>query len=149
MSPSASLAHYKSNLDPPPIYAGGIAPLMLVPNSSAEDDDDNNDNMRTPRKRLSHPNNANVFFGIPVTPRKLNFATSSSMDSPFRTPGGLGASPFRTPGSHRIIDPHDPRTLLDEELSRSYDASPGGLFGKKPGSLLYDSPGYDTQNRWW
>ena len=144
MSPSASLAHYKSNLDPPPVYNGGVAPLGMAP--EAEEDDP----MRTPRKRGSatQQQTTTAYFGQPVTPRRLVFPTSLA-DSPFRTPvGGLGAS---TPGS-RIYDPHDPRTLLDEELNRisgGYD-SPAGLFGKGRGSLLYDSPevGLDSPGKW-
>lgn len=54
-------------------------------------------------------------------------------------------SPFRTPRSRDIYDPHDPRTLLDEELSRpmlGVGDSPLGIFGKRS-ALLYDSPGPD------
>ena len=151
MSPTASLAHYKSNLDPPPVYNGGVAPLDVAPEQ--EDDDP----MRTPRKRGStsqQQTTTAAYYGQPVTPRRLVFPTGLA-DSPFRTPvGGLGASPFRTPGS-RIYDPHDPRTLLDEELNRisgGYDDSPAGLFGKGRGSLLYDSPGLglglDSPGKW-
>jgi len=31
MSPTASLAHYKSNLDPPPVYSSGVASLDMAP----------------------------------------------------------------------------------------------------------------------
>ncbi|KAF8963439.1 hypothetical protein BDZ97DRAFT_1028652 [Flammula alnicola] len=144
MSPTASLAHYKSNLDPPPTYSGGVQPLDV------SHDQEDEDPMRTPRMRVpSNPTmNTNVFFGHPVTPRRLVFGSSS--DSPFRTPiGGLGASPFRTPGSRSIFDPHDPRAILDDELNRAYDDSPAGIFGKGRGSLLYDSPGYDSPAKWW
>ena len=136
MSPTASLAHYKSNLDPPPPYSGG--------------DDEVVDPMRTPRKRVSNTDTSNL-YEPPVTPKKLIFHSGLD-DSPFRTPsGGLGASPFRTPGARNIIDPHDPRTLLDDEINRignSYGDSPAGLFGKGRGSLLYDSPGLDSPGKW-
>ncbi|KAJ3515532.1 hypothetical protein NLJ89_g1702 [Agrocybe chaxingu] len=139
MSPSTSLAHYKSNLDPPPVYTGGITPTPL----DFMQGDDDADPMRTPRKSGS---STMTIFGNPVTPRKLMFGMT---DSPFRTPSGQ--SPFRTPGSRHIFDPHDPRRLLDEELNRMNNDSPGGLFGNARGSLLYDSPGLDTDShpKWW
>jgi hypothetical protein len=136
MSPTASLAHYKSNLDPPPLYKRGHA---------AENGVD--DPMQTPRKRGSKADTSNL-YEAPVTPKKLIFPSGLD-DSPFRTP--IGASPFRTPGLRSIMDPHDPRTLLDEELNRinnSYEDSPAGLFGKGRGSLLYDSPGLDSPGKW-
>ena len=144
MSPTASLAHYKSNLDPPPFYNGG----HIIDNGT--EGDEVVDPMQTPRKRVSKMDTSNL-YEPPVTPKKLIFPSSLD-DSPFRTPsGGLGASPFRTPGSRNIIDPHDPRALLDEELNRignSYGDSPAGLFGKGRGSLLYDSPGFDSPGKW-
>ena len=142
MSPTASLAHYKSNLAPPPLYNGGHA--------ADQGDDEDVDPMQTPRKRGSKADTSNL-YEAPVTPKKLIFPSGLD-DSPFRTPiGGLGASPFRTPGLRSIIDPHDPRTLLDEELNRinnSYGDSPAGMFGKGRGSLLYDSPGLDSPGKW-
>jgi hypothetical protein len=145
MSPTASLAHYKSNLDPPPLYNRGQAT-----DNAKERDDEAVDPMQTPRKRGSKADTSS-FYEPPVTPQKLIFPSGLD-DSPFRTPiRGLGASPFRTPGSRNIIDPHDPRTLLDEELNRignSYGDSPAGLFGKGRGSLLYDSPGLDSPGKW-
>ncbi|PPQ67699.1 hypothetical protein CVT24_002755 [Panaeolus cyanescens] len=126
MSPTASLAHYKNNLDPPPVFSGGIAPLE-VQDPTEEDADP----MRTPRRRSG----LNTLLGPPITPRKLLFS-SNGIDSPFRTPG------------RGLFDPHS--SLLDEELSRSYDESPGGLFGKNRSSLLYDSPGLDLgSSKWW
>ena len=136
MSPSASLAHYKSNLDPPPIYSKSIAPLELL---GLEDDEDGGVT-RTPRKRLG--SNPGPMLGPPVTPKRLLFSAALG-DSPFRTPGGLGVSPFRTPGSRNLLDPHDPKALLDDEMNRSFD-SPAGLFGKDRSRLLYDSPGIDS-----
>lgn len=123
MSPNASLAHYKSHLDPPP----------TVPFEEADDD---HDPLKTPRRRKDSNQ------GNPLTPRKL--FSSSMMDSPFRTPNGVGSSPFsRTPQAKPVLDPQDPRTLLDDELQRmgTLSDSPGGLFGKSRSSLLYDSPG--------
>jgi len=145
MSPTASLAHYKSNLDPPPLYSRG----HTIDNAT-ERDDEIVDPMRTPRKRVSNAETSNL-YEPPVTPKKLIFHGGLD-DSPFRTPsGGFGASPFRTPSSRSIIDPHDPRALLDDELNRignSYGDSPAGLFGKARGSLLYDSPGLDSPGKW-
>lgn len=133
MSPTASLAHYKSNLDPPPPYIGGHAT-----ENATEGDDEVVDSMRTPHKR-SKSDTSNL-HEAPVTPKKIIFPN----DSPFRVFGG-------TPGSRSIIDPHDPRALLDDELNRigdSYGDSPAGLFGKGRGSLLYDSPGLDSPGKW-
>ncbi|RXW22133.1 hypothetical protein EST38_g3712 [Candolleomyces aberdarensis] len=139
MSPSASLAHYKSNLDPPPvIFQSGAS--RLLSSLALEPDSMEADNMRTPRSKASGSSSAAVagssssaLLGPPVTPKKGVF------DSPFRT----GLSPFRTPRSRDIYDPHDPRVLLDEELSRPLlGDSPVGIFGKRS-SLLYDSPGVD------
>lgn len=152
MSPSASLLHYKSNLDPPPTLNYDAGPSKIHNAQEHDVDLDGVDTARTPRRRTS--STGNVF--PPVTPKKLNFLAGPS-ESPFRTP--MAGSPFRTPGSRpSIFDPHDPRTVLDDELSRmgnSYEDSPGGLFGKGRGTLLYDSPGYDKfdspgkWNRWW
>ncbi|KAF9071361.1 hypothetical protein BDP27DRAFT_1446419 [Rhodocollybia butyracea] len=120
MSPSASLVHYKSHLDPPP--------TMSFDSS-----------------------------GTPSTPKK-SLAFPLLDDSPFR-PSFTGMSPFRTPGSSGLYDPHDPRTLLDEEFRRlgpggAGEMSPAsGIFGKDR-QLLYDSPsGLDSSpgkyKRWW
>ena len=135
MSPSASLAHYKSNLDPPPVIfqSGGNKFLSSL---ALESESLESDVLRTPRKANNSSSSAAVAgssssaLGPPVTPKKGLF------DSPFRT----GMSPFRTPRD--IYDPHDPRVLLDEELNRHVlGDSPVGIFGKS--ALLYDSPGVD------
>lgn len=149
MSPSPSLAHFKSNLDPPPTVSGGVAPLDVSHPSGQEDDPI--DPIRTPRKRTTNAlSGAISVFGHPVTPKKLVFSVSDA--SPFRTPvntmGGPGGT---TPRSRAMYDPHDPRTLLDDELQRmsSYEGeSPAGLFGKEKSSLLYDSPGLEGY-KWW
>ena len=111
------------------------------------------DTNRTPRRR---PSGSGTTAPAPVTPRKLAFPPHQN-ESPCRTPGGVfGLSPFRTPSSRAVFDPHDPGALLDEELSRmgaaGHGDSPGGLFGKARGTLLYDSPGLsspDQWQRWW
>lgn len=125
MSPTASLVHYKTNLEPPP----------AVP----FDGESEHDPLRTPRKRKE---SMDGLSGNPTTPRKL--FNSNITDSPYRTPNGFGTSPFnRTPRSRPILDPQDPRTLLDDELNRmgALSDSPVGLFGRSRSSLLYDSPG--------
>lgn len=139
MSPSTSLAHYKSNLDPPPVVIGGVAPLAVsqegsMATAAAADEVDPH---RTPRKRANFTNAPSI-FGNPMTPKKL---FSSAGDSPFRTPLG-GSTP------RRMFDPHDPRAMLDDELNRmnTYDDSPAGLYGKD--RLLYDSPGFEGY-KWW
>ncbi|KAJ6621384.1 hypothetical protein B0H10DRAFT_2018305 [Mycena sp. CBHHK59/15] len=140
MSPSASLAHYKSNLDPPPALVYGAAKRFAIRRGEGDDYDDDSatDPMRTPSRKRNVAGSSVP----PVTPKKLLFPSDSS--SPFRTPGGgaLGPSPFRTPsGRGGIFDPHDPSTLLDEELSSlgaaGHGYSPSGLYGKE---TLYDSP---------
>ncbi|KAF7770523.1 transcriptional regulator family: Forkhead [Agaricus bisporus var. burnettii] len=125
MSPTASLAHYKTNLEPPPVI-----PF---------DSEGESDPLRTPRKRKT---SLDGLLGNPTTPRKM--FNPNAIDSPYRTPNGFQASPFsRTPRARPILDPQDPRTLLDDELNRmgTLSDSPGGLFGKSRSSLLYDSPG--------
>ncbi|KAJ7077845.1 hypothetical protein B0H15DRAFT_861154 [Mycena belliarum] len=150
MSPSTSLG-YKSHLDPGLLY--GAAKRLSVRSQDDEyEDDEPSDLMRTPsRKRNAASSSAH-----PMTPKRLLFPSDSS--SPFRTPGGgtLSVSPFRTPGGGRggIFDPHDPSTLLDEELSSLGAAgrdSPAGLYGK---GSLYDSPNALDGSpgkwaRWW
>ena len=141
MSPSTSLAHYKSNLDPPPFVSGGVTPLAVSQGEgsivAATTADETVDPHRTPQKRV-FVTTAPSIFGNPMTPKKL---FSSAGDSPFRTP--LGNSTPR-----RMFDPHDPRTILDDELNRmnTYDDSPAGLYGKD--RLLYDSPGFEGY-KWW
>lgn len=135
MSPSTSLAHYKSNLDPPPTVSGGVAPLDVSQNITFAEDEAA-DTMKTPRKRTSIANAPSI-FGHPVTPKKLIFSS------------GMTDSPFRTPRSRAMLDPHDPGVLLNDELNRmAYDDSPAGLFGKERSSLLYDSPGLEGY-KWW
>ncbi|KAK7466418.1 hypothetical protein VKT23_005140 [Stygiomarasmius scandens] len=118
MSPSASLAHYKSHLDPPP---------------AAPHDAENpiGEFLYTPSRGRTLG-----FSAAPVTPKRSS-AFPLLEESPFR----FGISPFRTPGSRGILDPHDPRALLDEELNRlgeTQESPATGLFGKR--QLLYDSP---------
>lgn len=125
MSPSASLAHYKSHLDPPPPSAfrqdDGINPAVF-----------DNENIRTPSRKRGYRDNLSALFP-PVTPKKLVFPAPSSSSE----------SPFRTPGSRSIFDPHDPSALLDEEFARlgakATQDSPVGLFEGRRG-LLYESP---------
>ncbi|KAF9462868.1 hypothetical protein BDZ94DRAFT_1298182 [Collybia nuda] len=125
-----------------------INPAALNADTDNDYDYVESDAHRTPRKRLSDSGLA----GAPVTPRRLIFPANQN-DSPYRTPGYVyGTSPFRTPGSRTVFDPHDPATLLDEELSRmgasGHGDSPAGLFGKARGSLLYDSPGLHSPSQW-
>lgn len=125
MSPSASLAHYKSHLDPPPppVFRqdDGINPAVF-----------DSDYIRTPSRKRGNRDGLTTLFP-PVTPKKLVF--------PAPTPSS--ESPFRTPGSRSIFDPHDPSALLDEEFARlgakGAQDSPVGLFDGRRG-LLYESP---------
>ncbi|CAL1714648.1 unnamed protein product [Somion occarium] len=146
MSPAASLAHYKNNLDPPPpVTAHSQAPLLF----SFESESltlPSPDLLRTPRRRGaqtmgsdSTPSNRNSSIFGPVTPKRLNF-----------NPPGDG-SPLRTPSRH-LLDPHDPSALLDEELFRlgsqgTSSHTPTGLFGHSRG-MLYESPNLPSPGRW-
>ncbi|KAF9219813.1 hypothetical protein BS17DRAFT_788811 [Gyrodon lividus] len=133
MSPSASLAYYKSHLDPPPPTTfnpeGGINPAVF-----------DTENIRTPSRKRGHQfthrdrdKDIGTTLFPPVTPKKLVFPT----------PGSTTESPFRTPGARSIFDPHDPGALLDEEFARlgakGAQESPAGLFEGRRG-LLYESP---------
>jgi hypothetical protein len=122
MSPSASLAHYKNHLDPPPRFGKLFS-------------EDETQDPSTPSRKRNHTS----AFGDPITPRRLfgTPGTSGSMMSPFRMGMSMGM----------YGDPHDPLTLLDDDLNR-IGASPGtgGLFGKKRSMMLYDSPG---TGKWW
>ena len=132
MSPSTSLAHYKSNLDPPPVVNSGIAPLEISQRmSNAEEEADP---LKTPRKRANLANTASI-SGLPMTPKRLIFSNAAD-------------SPFRTPRSRVVYDPIDPRSVLDDELNRIDEDSPAGLYGKERSTLLYDSPGLEGY-KWW
>ncbi|KAH7885848.1 hypothetical protein F5I97DRAFT_1162369 [Phlebopus sp. FC_14] len=127
MSPSASLAHYKCNLDPPP-------PSTFHPDDGINPAVFDNENIRTPSRKRGHPNHRDTSTLFPpMTPKKLVFPAPSPSTE----------SPFRTPGTRSIFDPHDPGALLDEEFARlgakGAQDSPAGLFESRRG-LLYESP---------
>ncbi|KAI0343260.1 hypothetical protein BDW22DRAFT_1394173 [Trametopsis cervina] len=146
MSPSPSLAYYKSHLDPPPAAVFHPQAPLLTALTMGEDTNltlPNPSLLRTPsRKRTTQSDGSGSrhyadFSPLfePVTPKRL----FSGQESPFRTPA-------------RFYDPHDPGNVLDEELRRmggeaQLDASPFGLFGKR--GLLYDSPGHGSPSRYW
>ncbi|KAE9399996.1 hypothetical protein BT96DRAFT_1019149 [Gymnopus androsaceus JB14] len=129
MSPSASLVHYKSHLDPPPI-------LQFDQSSSS----------------------AGLSGGTPSTPKRssLNFPLlddspfrASFGMSPFRTPGSSG---LFDPHDPRALLDEEFRRLGPGGLGELSPA--GGLFGGKDRRLLYDSPGgLDSSpgkyKRWW
>lgn len=123
MSPSPSLVHYKTHLDPPPIAS-------YVPNSDS-------DLTRTPSRKSSSSQLHQT--RPPVTPKKLSFQYTG--DSPFRTPSRL------------VFDPHDPGRVLDEELrwfgnEDDLKISPAGFFDKSRG-MLYESPGMPSPGKYW
>ncbi|EGN95004.1 hypothetical protein SERLA73DRAFT_162624 [Serpula lacrymans var. lacrymans S7.3] len=138
MSPSPSLAHYKSHLDPPPVVSfrqdDGINPAVL-----------DSENIRTPTRKRGHNHHkdrdSSTLFP-PLTPRKLVFPG----------PPSISESPFRTPGARSIFDPYDPGAMLDEELSAlgarmGGQDSPAGLFEGRKG-LLYESPSMPSPGKW-
>ncbi|PSR72837.1 hypothetical protein PHLCEN_2v11334 [Hermanssonia centrifuga] len=152
MSPSPSLAHYKSNLDPPPAAVfHPQAPLLsgLVPPDDPSLTLPNPEVLRTPSRKRASPGDGSGSRGRfnrspfpPVTPKRLLFGTHAQ-ESPFRTPS--------------IFDPHDPSALIDEEVLRlgsqnplQLPDSPMGFFGRR--SILYESPGLPSPerlNRYW
>ncbi|KZP16599.1 hypothetical protein FIBSPDRAFT_1047397 [Athelia psychrophila] len=152
MSPSASLAHYKSHLDPPPPSTS-----LSLSTSSLDADRDSTDILRTPsrsshKRPITSAERTQMFPSFPVTPKRLFSASlpqSGSQDSPFRTP--LAG----TARHGHIFDPHDPGALLDDELSRlgalGAQDSPLGLYEGRKG-LLYESPGMPSPGKfakWW
>ncbi|KAF8631912.1 hypothetical protein AX15_002169 [Amanita polypyramis BW_CC] len=143
MSPSTSLAHYKSNLDPPPPAQSYL--LDAEESQANVEVEDANESIHTPRRPTA-------VLAPPVTPKRL-YSGATDVRTPL---GGVGTSPFRTPSSRSVFDPHDPGALLDEELNRAaagQDDSPIGLFGKGHATLLYDSPGALSSPgkwfKWW
>lgn len=146
MSPSPSLAYYKSHLDPPPAAVFHPHAPLLTALTTGEDSTltlPSPDLLRTPsRKRPGQSGSSGsrrlVDFSpfAPVTPKRLVF---HSQESPFRTPS-------------RVFDPHDPGNILNEELKRlgeqaHYEESPTGFFGQR--HPLYDSPGLGSPSRYW
>lgn len=142
MSPSPSLAHYKSNLDPPPVAI--FTPRTRLLNMSSEDSEAlpiESEILRTPSRTSSRKRTTASALDTsphaPVTPRRL-----------FSVP--TQHSPFRTPSS-RLLDPHDPAGLLDDEFHRMSSqlfsqGSPSGFLGKM-GGLLYESPNFPSPGR--
>ncbi|EKM49972.1 uncharacterized protein PHACADRAFT_32832 [Phanerochaete carnosa HHB-10118-sp] len=143
MSPSPSLAHYKSNLDPPP--AAVFLPQAPLLSGMPPPDDTGltlphprtPSRKRTPKQGGSGSKTNGVDLS-PFTPKRLF--------------GGID-SPFRTPSSH-FHDPYNPATLLEEEISRLnsqeftlQDSPESSLFGKH--GALYDSPSIPSPSRYW
>ncbi|KAJ3745645.1 hypothetical protein DFH05DRAFT_1488861 [Lentinula detonsa] len=126
MSPSASLAHYKSHLDPPPALQFN----HTISSTSG-------DPPSTPEKSLAFP----LLDDSP-------FRTSLLGMSPFRTPGSSG---LYDPHDPRALLDEEFRRIGSGGLGEISPAS--GLFGKER-QLLYDSPsGLDNSpgryKRWW
>jgi hypothetical protein len=152
MSPSPSLAHYKSHLGPPPppfFFLPGPAPspasssraplldLGSVPSSQETEPDAEPDVLRTPSRHRRASAGAGAGAPMlaphaPVTPKKQ-----------------LGVSMYG------IFNPHDPALALDEELRLGGPAharflesqSPAGLFGGTRG-MLYESPSGPSPGPW-
>ncbi|KAF8573337.1 hypothetical protein K439DRAFT_1630350 [Ramaria rubella] len=129
MSPSRSLAHYKSSLEPEWKSIG--RPTTPQPRNLDQDDVRFGDD---------------VVFSTPKRP----LLPSGLHASPFRTP----ARPTKTRTSAWLeqgYDPYDPNTLLADELARHAkepQESPGGFFGKEGKKLLYDSPSVPGRSDW-
>ncbi|KAF8524188.1 hypothetical protein JB92DRAFT_2881461 [Gautieria morchelliformis] len=125
MSPSRSLAHYKSSFEPE--WKSASRPT-------------------TPPLRDQHCEGEDTIFS---TPKRPSFPSTSLQISPFRTPAG----PSRPRNGQGYYDPYDPNTLLADELASIKNASelqesPGGFFGKEGRKLLYESPSVPGQSDW-
>ena len=152
MSPSASLAHYKSHLNPPPVMISlphGENNNPPTTTTTKEDGhghshahghhtaaEDTENLLRTPSRRRT---SSQFTPFTPVTPRKLMFM------------GVATESPLRGLFDH----PHDPGTLLDEELARlCAQGTPGRGLHESPSvgfaqrALLYESPNTRSPERW-
>jgi hypothetical protein len=145
MSPSASLAHYKSHLNPPPVMISlphGENNHHNPPPTTKEDGQSHNtseDAENVPRTPSRRRTSAQFTPFTPVTPRKLMFM------------GVATESPLRGLFDH----PHDPGTLLDEELARlCAQTTPGRGLHESPSvgfaqrALLYESPNTRSPERW-
>ena len=139
MSPSPSLAHYKSNLDPPPIAS--VPGFSSSPREGVDSSEP--EGLRTPSRKtgpsLSTPRARPSTIFPPVTPMKRIFPPSG--DSPFRTPGP------GSPSKMYMYDPHDPTALLDDEWNRltaanSQESPLPGLFPR-----LYESPSVPSPSK--
>ncbi len=150
MSPSASLAHYKSHLNPPPVMISlphGENNSHNPPTTKEDShghghshghnaSEDTENLLRTPSRRRT---SSQFTPFTPVTPRKLMFM------------GVATESPLRGLFDH----PHDPGTLLDEELARlCAQTTPGRGLHESPSvgfaqrALLYESPNTRSPERW-
>jgi hypothetical protein len=145
MSPSPSLAHFKTHLDPPrTVGLGHGADGGGGTSSSSSAAGARGDGARTP-PRKPPSSGALVTPGAFATPRRL-FPSAPDLlglDTLF------GASPFRTPGARAgaVGGPQDAGSLLDDEFARlgaaaieNMGESPAGLFGSAGKGLLYESP---------
>lgn len=108
-------------------------------------DSENVSILRTPSRARTISENSSL--QQPVTPSRKLYA------SPFPSLLGVGFSPFRTPSRRPIFDPHDPGTLLEEEIAqmRSLEmleslGSPLASFAEK--GLLYESPSLPSPSAW-
>lgn len=146
MSPSPSLAYYKSHLDPPlPAVFHPSAPLLAMPieGLSTSPTATFSGEARTPTRRRDGPSSSMTGEMLPLTP----FAPTT----PRRTKRNTFESPFRTP-TNKIYDPVAPGALLAEELERQerqqFDVSPG-IFGRRErlGSL-FDTPTGPSPGAW-
>ncbi|EPQ56492.1 hypothetical protein GLOTRDRAFT_138211 [Gloeophyllum trabeum ATCC 11539] len=137
MSPSFDLAHYKTHLEPPaphplPVSVIGEQPPTNEGTSSeARAEDSERELPHTPEKRSSSGSNLGVPF-LSATPQRLVFPTTPNSSSPFRLT------------YEATLDPYNPASVLNEELSRlgtsaTFD-SPVGLYGRAARGLLYESP---------
>jgi hypothetical protein len=150
MSPSASLAHYKSHLNPPPVtislsHGDDTNPTTTTTNTKEgghHGAEDSENLLRTPSRRRAGAGASQFTPFTPVTPRKLMFMGGVATESPLR---GL------------FDHPHDPGTLLDEELARlgAQGNTPGrGGLHESPSvgfaqrALMYESPNTQSPERW-
>lgn len=156
MSPSPSLAYYKSNLNPPPNKSPlGSSDSDTLPTVPAPGASSSSPALPYPPTDMtSTPSRGSGFrrtssnFSNPFTPRNLTLSYPNF--------GSASNSPFRSTPTNGVYDPHDPSAMLNDELARmgergAIDSPSGysfsGMFGKTKG-LMYESPDGPGSKGW-
>lgn len=157
MSPSPSLAYYKSNLNPPPNKSplgssdSDTLPTVSAPGAASSSTSalpyPPTDMTSTPSRGSGYRRTSSTFSN-PFTPRNLTLSYPNF--------GSASNSPFRSTPSGGVYDPHDPSAMLNDELARmgergAIDSPSGysfsGMFGKTKG-LMYESPDGPSPKGW-
>lgn len=131
MSPSTSLVHYKSHLDPPP--------SMQYADDDDAADERKNENLRTPSRTRPVRSSLLHSFAPLHTPHR---------SSPFRTPRSRVPQSI-SPGP--LFDPYDASGILAAEVRNSRRRGEDGESGAlvKRSTLLWQSPGLGPSGERW